>query len=200
MPSLTSNIDLALLFFSPLTTDVGCYLWKARAWVDLWINWEHEKVQVLVYYWEYHANTTASEPQTYQNMSQSNAANKVGCGCALILSILSVSRWKKYECAIPNSVFCCCCFCVRASWGVAGINFSLSVPTLTVKRGAKCEKCQKGSLSYMKSPQHRPWGLITASGEQAEGESTNTSLLQSRDVFNPFTSAVRRFNSEEQTR
>lgn len=52
----------------------------------------------------------------------------------------------------------------------------------------------------MKSPQHRPWGLITASGEQAEGESTDTSLPQSRDVFNPCTAAIHCFNAEKQSR
>lgn len=42
------------------------------------------------YDWEYCAKTTASEPQTCQNMMQSNAANQVDCGCALIFLVNSL--------------------------------------------------------------------------------------------------------------
>lgn len=53
---------------------------------------EHEEAQVSAHYWEHCAKTAASEPQTYQNNSESMPANKVNCGwaliCGLILSIL----------------------------------------------------------------------------------------------------------------
>lgn len=49
---------------------------------------EHEEVQVLAHYWGNHANTAASEPQTYQNTSESRPANKLDCGCALICRLI----------------------------------------------------------------------------------------------------------------
>lgn len=109
---------------------------------------EHEEAQLLAHYWEYHANTAASEAQTYQNKSESTPANKVNCGCALICGLIPsilylMLIWRNMTFTILMSAFCCRCFHFKASWGVTGINFPVSAPTQTVKRVPSVKSAKK---------------------------------------------------------